>query len=87
MDRATAEKLMAIYAKIGAALNEADPLLRGLPEAERSAHLRAVGGVMADLWHDLQWPIVREYPELDPDKEYFDAKRAAETSPAAPKAD
>ena len=87
MDRATAEKLMAIYAKIGEALNEADPLLRALPEAERTPHLRAVGGVMSGLWHDLQWPIVREHPELDPDKEYFDAKRAAMAHSAGPSAD
>ncbi len=87
MDRATAEKLMAAYAKIGAALNEADPLLRALPEAERIPHLRAMGGIMADLWLKLQWPIVREHPELDPDRDYFDAKRAAEAAPAAPKAD
>lgn len=82
MDRDTAEKLMAIYARLGAVLNEADPLLRPLPEEERLPYLRALGGMMGDLWIDLQWPIVREHPELDPDKEHFRPAGPAPTSNA-----
>lgn len=68
MDRTVAEQLMAIYAKVGVALSEADPLLRALPEDERRPHLQALGTMMADLWMKLQSPIVREYKELDPDQ-------------------
>jgi len=36
MDRSTAEKLMAIYRRLGTTLNEADPLIRRIAnEAEQ----------------------------------------------------
>jgi hypothetical protein len=69
MDRSTAEKLMVIYHRVGDALNEADSLLRGISnEQERTQHLRALGTMMADVWTELMAPIVREHPELDPDR-------------------
>lgn len=69
MDRTTAEKLMAIYHRLGNVLNEADPLIRGIPdEKEREAHLRALGTMMQDVWLELMAPVVREYRDLDPDK-------------------
>ena len=69
MDRSTAEKLMAIYRRLGATLNEADPLIRAIAdEAERKRHLHAVGTMMQDLWLQLMEPIAREYRDLDPDK-------------------
>ena len=75
MDRLTAEKLMATYHRIGAALNDADPLIRELPEAERTPHLRALGAMMQDLWLNLMLPIVREHRHLDPDGEEFQKAR------------
>jgi hypothetical protein len=72
MDRATAEQLMGIYQRLGAVLNEADPVIRALPDAaERSAHLHALGTMMGDLWFKLQLPVVREYRDLDPDRARF----------------
>lgn len=72
MDRTSAETLMAIYARLGAVINEADPVLRALPDPqERSAHLRALGDMMGDLWCKLQLPIVREHRDLDPDGARF----------------
>jgi hypothetical protein len=65
MDRATAEKLMSIYKRLGMILNEVDSVITTLPEDERKAHARGLGGMMADLWINLQSPIVREHPELD----------------------
>ena len=67
MDHATAKQLMAIYARLNAVLNEADPILRTLPEPERHAHLKAMGHVMMQAWSTLQLPIVREHRDLDPD--------------------
>lgn len=77
MDHATAQKLMAIYTRMGAAMNEADPILRALPEAERSAHLRNLGEMMGDLWFKLQLPVVREHRDLDPDGDRFWKKPGA----------
>jgi len=68
MDRATAEKLMSIYHRVGDVLNEAEPLVRNISGAqERKTHLRALGTLMQDVWLELMSPIVRQYPELDPD--------------------
>ena len=69
MDRTTAEKLMAIYHRLGDVLNEADALIRGIPdETEQKQHLRALGTMMQDVWLALMAPIVREHRDLDPDK-------------------
>ena len=69
MDRTTAEQLMGIYHRLGNVLNEAEPIVRSIPnEAERELHLRAVGTIIQDLWVALMGPIVREHADLDPDK-------------------
>ena len=67
MDLETATELMAIFERVGATLNEAEPILRALPDDERETHLKGLGTMMAMLWTDLQHPIVKEHPELDPD--------------------
>ena len=69
MDRSTAEELMAIYHRVGDTLNQADPLIRAIPnEQERAQHLRALGTMMADVWTELMAPIIREHSDLDPDR-------------------
>jgi hypothetical protein len=69
MDHSSARDLMAIYQRMGAVLNEAEPIIRGLPESpERTKQLRVLGTIMADVWTELMAPIVREHPDLDPDK-------------------
>ena len=69
MDRSTAEALMKAYTRIGAALGDADALVRAVPDpSERDLHLRALGTLMQDLWLVLMAPIVREHPGLDPDR-------------------
>jgi len=74
MDHATAQKLMAVYDRLGQLINEADDIVRTLPEAERGAHLRSLAVVIQHLWTDLQRPIVREHPDLDPDGDRFQRK-------------
>ena len=69
MDRITAEKLMAIYRRLSEVLNEADPVIRSISDEDsRQQQLRALGTMMQDVWLNLEAPIVREYPELDPDR-------------------
>jgi hypothetical protein len=65
MDRDIAESLMAIYERMGTNMNEANELLRRLPEEQRREHVRALGTMMQDLWLNLQLPIVREHRDLD----------------------
>lgn len=71
MDHATAQKLMSIYERLNAVINDADSVMRTLPEPERRAHLVALAGVMGDVWTSLQRPIVREHPDLDPDGDLY----------------
>lgn len=74
MDFSTGQQLMAVYARIGNSMNEADEIMRTLPEAERSAHLRALAGMVDYVWRNLQAPIVREHRSLDPDAESLQGK-------------
>ena len=71
MDHLTAQKLMETYGRLGEVLNEVDVIIRTLPKAERSGHLRALSDIMGDVWLRLQLPIVREYPTLDPDGDLY----------------
>ena len=69
MTRDDAEQLMRIYSSIGELLNSADPIIRNISEeSERKELLRPLGEVMADLWLKLESPIVKQFPDLDPDK-------------------
>lgn len=49
MDHETARELMAVYERLGGVINEADDILRTLPEAERSTHLHALAVVIQHL--------------------------------------
>lgn len=77
MDHATAQKLMSIYERMNAVINEADAVMRTLPDPERGGHLRALAGVMVAVWSDLQLPIVREHRDLDPDGDRYQKKPGA----------
>ena len=68
MNRSTAEALLDVYARAAGVLNEAVALLQEIPEeGERKKLLRGLGTVMGSLWGDLQAPVVRQFPDLDPD--------------------
>jgi hypothetical protein len=69
LDRATAEKLMAIYSKLNAPLNEAAEVIGSIRDQEEQKRLRRpLGEVMQSVWLELMQPIVRQHPDLDPDK-------------------
>ena len=78
MDHKTAQALMAVYKRIGEVMNEADGIIRTLPEKERSEHLRGLGDMMGHLWFKLQLPVVREHRDLDPDDDRFQKKPSQE---------
>jgi hypothetical protein len=71
MDRAIAIKLMEIFEnKIGTALSEATKLIGSLPDVdEQKLMRRGVAEMMDTLFVDLQVPIIRQYRDLDPDKD------------------
>jgi hypothetical protein len=69
LDRATAEKLMALYQKLNGSLNEAAEVIGAIRDQEEQKRLRRpLGEVMQSVWLDLMQPIVRQHPDLDPDK-------------------
>jgi hypothetical protein len=69
LDRATAEKLMALYQKLNGSLNEAADVIGAIRDQEEQKRLRRpLGEVMQSVWLDLMQPIVRQHPDLDPDK-------------------
>ncbi|MCC2962582.1 hypothetical protein LK540_19320 [Massilia sp. IC2-278] len=78
MDRKTAQALMAAYKRIGEVMNEADGIIRTLPENERSKHLRGLGDMMGDLWFKLQLPVVSEHRDIDPDGDRLQKKLTQE---------
>jgi hypothetical protein len=76
VDRDTAEKLIACYERVGVPLNDADEIIRKtISDAEeRSALLRPIGEMYADIWFQLMLPVVRKHPDLDPDGDRFRRK-------------
>jgi hypothetical protein len=69
MDRGDAEKLMQHYLAAGAALNEATSLIDTLADAEEQRRLRRpLGEVMESIYLELMRPIIKEHPEVDPDR-------------------
>ena len=69
MTRENAAALMAIYARVGDAFNEATTIIAGEADSEEQKRLRKpLGALMIDLYTQLQLPIIRAFPELDPDR-------------------
>jgi len=69
MEKALAAKLINSVLQLSGQLNDIDEQLQALPEdTEREALLRALGSVMFELDSGLIRPLVRQYPDLDPDR-------------------
>lgn len=69
MDRETAVQLMRVYSQLSEPFNLATEIIGKLPDEEEQKRLRRpLGQMMADVWTELMLPIVKQFPELDPDK-------------------
>jgi hypothetical protein len=70
MERETAEKLMAVLIDFEKPMNEAAALIETVSgNAEREELRRGLAEVITRTFTDLMVPIIRQYPELDPDKD------------------
>ena len=70
MDRAIAEQLMQFYLALDGPLNSATILSDKIEnKEERSLVRRGVGGVTSKIYIELMRPIIRQYPDLDPDRD------------------
>lgn len=69
MDLATAERMIKLLMSLDTPLNEATALAETIPDLEeRKAVRRAIAEITARTYTDLIRPIVRQFPELDPEK-------------------
>ena len=69
VDRATAENLMSVYHRLGDLLNEATAIVNAMPSEDEQRQLRRpLGELMQTSWVDFAAPILRQHPDLDPDR-------------------
>jgi hypothetical protein len=69
MDKNIAKELMDIFSALGTPLYKAAELIEQLnDEDERKGFRRGISGIMASIYTDLELPIIRQFPDLDPDK-------------------
>ncbi len=68
VDRQTAELLMRDLLALSGPLNSATLLTNQIADKdERERSRRAIGTIMNEVYTNLMMPIIRQYPELDPD--------------------
>jgi hypothetical protein len=69
MEKSSAAQVIKALLQLDAHLNAVDAELRELPDdAERKSLLRALGAIILNLDSELIRPLVRQYPDLDPDR-------------------
>jgi hypothetical protein len=69
MDRTVAEKLMKDLMALTNPLNSATQATTQITDKEEQASFRrAIGEIMNSVYTDLMRPIVKQYPDLDPDR-------------------
>lgn len=69
MDKEMAIALMSELKALAEPLNRATELAMQLSDQnEREAVLRSIGSIMDIAYVDLMRPIIRQHPDLDPDR-------------------
>jgi hypothetical protein len=69
MHRAAAESMIGKLLEVSQKLNELTEAIEQVPDLEERKRMRRpVGQLMGLLYTDLIVPIIKQYPDLDPDK-------------------
>ena len=69
MDKALAAKVMEVALSLGKESGTLDSLIGQLDNgAEKEEFVQALGTVMSVLTRDIMFRIIRDHPELDPDR-------------------
>jgi len=68
MDRPTAEKLAAALKKLDVQLNAVVAIVETIDDVAEKKVLRDALGETIFASFDVLWPLIRQYPDLDPDK-------------------
>jgi hypothetical protein len=70
IDRAYATAVMTACLFIGSHLDSLSAMSERVEnEAERAKFRRAIGEIMGTLYVDIMRPVVKQYPDLDPDRD------------------
>jgi hypothetical protein len=68
MEKALAEVILKSVLSLGKELNDLDPILQDVKDAdERRRLLKCIGVVMPELNAGIVIPIINQYPEMNPD--------------------
>ena len=71
MERELAERMLAALESLNPGLDEAAHITDSMQDKEEAKLLRRhLGAAMADPLYEIVMHIVRQYPDLDPDKNY-----------------
>ena len=83
MKKATALQIIDRLAKMSLSMNEVMQAIEAIEdEAEKKEMRQAIGNLVGRSYTDLMMPILRQYPELDPDKCSHDVEPDPPLSPA-----
>ena len=68
MDRKTAERLMGEMLALGGPLDSATEIVDQIADKDERSNLRReIGELMGAIYTNIMLPIIRQYPDLDPD--------------------
>jgi hypothetical protein len=69
MEKAIAAKIMEAALSLGKEINNLDSLVSQLDNGgEKGEFVQALGNIMNVLTRDVMFRIIRDHPELDPDR-------------------
>lgn len=73
MDKTTANSLMKEMLALSQHIDEAGELTKQIiDENERYVIRKGIADVAGIVYTDIMMPLIRQYPELDPDKDKFE---------------
>lgn len=69
MEKPLAARLIEACVGLNTPIGKLDELVTEIADPdEKAAFVQALGAVMGDIYEKLMIPILRQYPDLDPDK-------------------
>ena len=69
MEKTVAARLMKLFLELDEPLNKATEIIGELPDQEEQVTMRrGIAEVGSRVYADLMLPIIRRYPDLDPEK-------------------
>ena len=70
MDKDTASKMMAAVLSLEVHVGEIDSIISDMPDGdEKSAFTKGLGNILKAVNFDFVFRIIKQFPELDPDKD------------------